>query len=397
MFRRLIFAFVLTLVVVMVFAVVAMFGIKTRSESARSAGISVASALSADLDPGYARITAPPDFQFPRDHGAHPAFRSEWWYWTGNLGAEDGRRFGYQYTLFRVALSPPAVAGSATRASAWGADQVWFAHLACSDGSGRFFSRQCTVRGALDLAGAVGDPFHVWIDAADHPADPRWEVSGWDPAHLHADCDAFSLDFTLHPGPGPVLQGERGMSRKSAHGASAYFSFPRMPTAGTIGFSGESGKNSQIPVSGDSWLDREWSTTALAENQVGWDWFALQLDDGREIMFYRLRRNDGSDDPASAGTLIAADGSTTPLPLSAVDIAATSSWPSPRSRAVYPAGWNFTIPGDNMEFSISPLIPDQELDVGFHYWEGAVTITSQGKPVGRGYVELTGYDRAKSP
>ena len=369
----------------------------TVHHSAPAPGISVASALSADLDPGYARITAPPDFQFPRDHGAHPAFRSEWWYWTGNLGAADGRRFGYQYTLFRVALAPPPVAGSATRASAWGTDQVWFAHLACTDGSGRFISRQCTVRGALELAGAEGDPFHVWIDAADHPQDPRWEVSGWDPAHLHADCDAFSLDFILHPGPGPVLEGDRGMSRKSARGASAYYSFPRMPTAGTISFSGENGKNAPIAVSGESWLDREWSTTALAGDQVGWDWFALQLDDGREIMFYRLRLHDGSDDPASAGTLIAADGSTTPLPPSAVAIANTASWSSPRSGAVYPAGWNIDIPGDNMHFSISPLIPDQELDVGFHYWEGAVTITSQGKPAGRGYVELTGYDRAKSP
>jgi predicted secreted hydrolase len=358
----------------------------------RHAGISVGGALSAQLDGGYAHVTAPPDFQFPRDHGAHPGFRSEWWYWTGNLGAADGRRWGYQYTLFRVALAPPSGA-SATRASAWASDQVWFAHLAVTDGGGRFISRQCTVRGALGLAGAEGEPFHVWIDAADRADAPRWEVSGWDPMHLHAACDAFILDFDLHPGPGPVLQGDRGMSRKSAQGASAYYSFPRMPTAGSIACTGET----PVAVSGQSWLDREWSTTALAGDQVGWDWFALQLDDGREVMLYRLRRTDGSVDPASSGTLIAGDGGTTALARDAVAVSASGTWTSPRSGAAYPAGWSIDIPGQNLQLSLSPLIADQELDVGFHYWEGAVTITAGGKAVGRGYVELTGYDRATQP
>jgi predicted secreted hydrolase len=359
--------------------------------SAPAGGPSVVGALSADLDPGYARITAPPAFSFPGDHGAHPAFRSEWWYWTGNLGAADGRRFGYQFTLFRVALAPPPAPGAVPRASGWAADQVWFAHLACTAGDGRFWSRDATVRGAQGLAGAEAAPFRAWIDAAAAADDATWQVGGWDPGHLHARCDAFALDLDLRPGPGPVLQGDRGMSRKSATGASAYYSYPRMPTQGTVALAG----GAPLAVDGLSWFDREWSTTALAADQVGWDWFALQLDDGRAVMFYRLRRADGGDDPASAGTLIAADGTTTPLPLAAVALAGTAIWTSPRSRASYPAAWTLDVPAQELHLVIRPLIPDQELAVGFRYWEGAVTVEAGGRPAGRGYVELTGYDRAK--
>jgi predicted secreted hydrolase len=341
---------------------------------------SVAAALSGPADSAYERAARPRDFLFPSDHGPHPTFRTEWWYYTGNLADGHGRRFGYQFTVFRVALAPPDPAAPA-RPSAWATDQAYFAHLALSDVDGhRFVARHDTARGAAGLAGAQADPFRVWIGS--------WSVEGWAPTRLRAEsCESpsIALDLTLDPGKPIVLEGDHGLSRKGSGGASYYYSLTRMPTRGNLSIKGES-----FAVSGETWMDREWSTSALAANQAGWDWFSLQLDDGRELMLYRMRLKDDGVDAASSGTLIERDGATRPLALAEFAVEPTGHWTSPRG-GEYPSGWRVRVPSAGIDIEVAPLLQDQELDVGFRYWEGAVGITSGGKHIGRGYVELTGY------
>ncbi|MCC7413543.1 MAG: carotenoid 1,2-hydratase [Gammaproteobacteria bacterium] len=348
----------------------------------------VARALGAGADTaGYARAAGPRRFVCPRDHGPHPRFRTEWWYFTGNLTAGDGRRFGYQLTFFRVALRPAAVRSS----SAWRARDLYMAHFALSDvDGGGLHAFERFSRGAAQLAGARGAPLHVWLE--DWTAEA---IAGDERAlRLRAREGDVAIALDLEHGKPPVLQGEAGLSRKSdAPGnASYYYSLPRMPTRGTISVGGQT-----IAVTGASWLDREWSTSALGTEQIGWDWFALQLDDGRELMFYRLRRRDGRTDPLSAGTLVAADGAPRPLASADVGVATTAHWTSPVSRVRYPGGWRLTVPGAGLVLRITPVLADQELRLTVRYWEGAVDVegTAAGRTVqGRGYVELTGYGDA---
>jgi predicted secreted hydrolase len=350
------------------------------------ASLSVASALRTSGDQGYAKALAPRDFHFPADHGPHPEFRTEWWYYTGNLATAAGRRFGFQLTFFRSALAPSAP----ERASAWATRQAWLAHFTVSDVDGkRFHSFERWSRGAVGLAGAQGEPFQVWVK--------DWTAAGAPvfPMRLRAAAGETAIDLLLQEGKPPVLQGERGLSRKSAEpgDASYYYSLTRMPTAGTVRVDGQS-----FQVSGASWMDREWSTSSLGRDQVGWDWLALQLSDGWDVMLYRLRRADGSADPASSGTLIAPDGGSRPLHLADFQLEGSGEWRSPRSGARYPDRWRVHIPGEELDLDVRPLLADQELDVSFRYWEGAVEVagTHHGRPVrGEGYVELTGY--APSP
>jgi predicted secreted hydrolase len=367
---------------------------------------------SADTNRGFARAMAPRAFLFPRDHGPHPEFRTEWWYYTGNLAVADGRRFGFQLTFFRSALLPPAA--EPPRASAWAARQVFLAHFAVTDvAGGSFHAAERWERAALGLAGARAEPFRVWVGpwsaAATRPetagipmapagANPTAPASaGTPPMRLRAEAPEMGIDLTLLPGKPPVAQGDHGLSRKSVEpgNASFYYSLPRMPASGTLRTGGES-----FRVTGTAWMDREWSTSALAAGQVGWDWFALQLADGRELMFYRLRRRDGSADPASAGTLIDAAGHAIPLAPGAVDLRPLGSWRSPRTGARYPAAWRLTVrppasrSAASLELLVRPLIAGQELDLSFSYWEGAVAVagSENGAPLaGRGYVEMTGY------
>jgi predicted secreted hydrolase len=214
---------------------------------------------------------------------------------------------------------------------------------------------------------------------------------------LRAAQEGIAIDLLLQPGKRPVLQGERGLSRKSAEpgNASYYYSLTRMPAAGTVRLDGES-----FAVTGLAWMDREWSTSSLGEDQVGWDWFALQLGDGSEVMLYRLRRTDGSADPSSSGTAIAPDGASRHLARADFQLQDLDFWQSPASGARYPARWRVRVPAEGLELEVTPLLADQELDVSFRYWEGAVGIegTRRGRPVrGRGYVEMTGYEPAHQP
>jgi len=346
------------------------------------ASISVSTALRTANDQGYARALEAREFSFPADHGPHPEFRTEWWYYTGNLETAERRRFGFQLTFFRSALAPEMSA----RESAWATRQAWLAHLTVSDvQGGTFRSFERWGRGALGLAGGQAEPFRVWLK--------DWTAEAL-PMHLKASEDGVGIDLVLQQGKPPVLQGERGLSRKSAEpgNASYYYSLPRMPARGTVQVGSE-----RFAVTGLAWMDREWSTSSLGRDQVGWDWFSLQLSDGWDVMLYRLRKKDGSADPASSGTLIDPSGASRPLKLADSSIESSGEWRSPRSGARYPDRWRLRIPSEDLDLEVWPLIPDQELDVSFRYWEGAVELegSHRSRPVqGHGYVELTGYTEA---
>ena len=344
------------------------------------ATVAVREAL-ADDRAGFTRALAPRALSFPSDHGPHPDFRTEWWYYTGNLRTAAGRHFGFQLTFFRIALAPGAV----VRASAWATRQLYFAHFAVSDvAGGRFHAFSRGSREALGLAGASASPFRVWIE--------DWSAEGdGSSARLRASGGDVALDLELSAAKPIVAQGDRGLSRKGPEpgNASFYYSITRMPARGVVRLGRET-----LEVSGEAWMDREWSTSALAPGVQGWDWFALQLDDGRELMFYLLRRRDGAIDPFSAGTLVAADGTPRALAPGDVRVETLAHWTSPRSGVRYPARWRLSVPSAALRLEIEPRLADQELIVGTRYWEGAVAVTGSaaGRPIaGQGYVELVGY------
>ncbi len=345
-----------------------------------SDGFDLQDTLGGDDLQGYARATAPRPFEFPDDHGSHPEFRSEWWYVTGNLRNTDGEAFGYQITFFRFAASPEA----APRRSNWGTNQTWMAHLALSDiGAKTHHKEERFARGAAGLAGVRLHPFRVWLE--------DWEMSGADdfPWHIRANAEDFALDLELKPQKPIVLQGDRGLSQKSREpgNASYYYSITRLQTRGSIRVG-----DRKHPVTGLSWLDREWSTSALGENQAGWDWFSLQLDDGRDLMFYQLRRKDGSRDSTSRGVLVAADGVYDRLNFDDVRLEPEDYWEGP-SGTTYPIGWRMRVPNRGIDWRIRAAFPAQLMDLAVRYWEGSVQVndTRSGQPIGRGYLEMTGY------
>jgi len=351
------------------------------------ATLAVSAALGAGDASGFARAGAPHAFSFPADLGPHPDFRTEWWYYTGNLESAAGRHFGFQLTFFRTALAPPAV-GDAATGSAWSTRQLYVAHFAVTDTAGRRFHAWSRLeRAALGLAGARPHPFRVWLD------DWSAESDGPDgvPVRLRAAEGSITIDLTLASDRPVVLQGDHGLSQKGPEpgNASYYYSRTRMTARGTVRAGAEA-----VPVVGLAWMDREWSTSALGPDLVGWDWIALQLDDGRDVMVYRLRRRDGGTDPHSAGALVSVAGATRALAPAEVTLDALDHWTSPRSRVRYPSRWRLAMPGAGLNLVITPRLADQELIVGTRYWEGAVRVegTAAGRPIGgRGYVELVGY------
>jgi predicted secreted hydrolase len=347
----------------------------------------------------FAQVLAPRSFEFPRDHGAHPEFRQEWWYLTGNLDAANGERFGFELTFFRVALVPPARAAAgaaaaapgtppASAASAWRTRTIYVAHFAVTDlARRRFRFQQKIAREALGLAGAEGAPLRVWLD--DWSLEIPEEKSG-DPWRLHSAQPGYALDLTLVPQSAPVLNGEAGLSRKSSQAGDAtyYYSIPRLAVHGRVLRDGE-----PLELRGLAWLDREWGSGGLGPHEVGWDWFALQLDDGSALMFYALRNEDGGRDRHSAGTWIAPGGAARPLSNADVSIAVTASWRN-RANDRYPAAWHIRVPALELDLTVHPALAEQELRTTPPYWEGAVEVrgTRAGQAVGgRGYVELVGY------
>lgn len=323
--------------------------------------------------------------QFPQDFGAHNDFQTEWWYYTGNLSDENGRRFGYQLTFFRRAIAPPDQQGE--RPSDWAADQVYLAHFTLSDiAEEGFYYFERFSRGAAGLAGAEIEPtYRVWLD--------HWQViqTDEDSYRLTAEDEGIALDLVLKDLKGVVLQGVEGYSQKGPENgnASYYYSQPRMETEGQVVINGTSHS-----VTGYSWKDHEFSTSALSGEQTGWNWFSIQLDDNSELMVFTILREDGSPDPYSSGTIISSDGSTKLITGDQFSITAVDTWQSPHSGAVYPSTWDILIPSEDITLRVTPLMPDQELNLTFTYWEGAVQVSgeSKDKPVsGYGYVELTGY------
>lgn len=363
------------------------------------ASLSLEETLGGQDTAGFERALAPRPFDFPADHGPHPDFRNEWWYLTGNLETGDGRRFGYQLTLFRTALA----ASMPERASEWATRQAWMGHFALTDvAAGRFHAFERFARGMPGIAEATADPFRVSIEdwslrsvngagdttAAGHRSRGASSIF---PISVIAARDDVAIDLRIDAGDAIVLNGDSGLSRKGKDpgNASYYYSFMRLPTAGRITVG-----NDTFTVTGDTWLDREWSTSALAPGVVGWDWFAIQLDDATGLMLYGLRRTDGSADPFSAGTFVAADGSVSHLDADDFTIDVTDQWDSPLDGARYPGAWTLRVPDLDLELDVSPVIADQEHHESFRYWEGAVNAAGTRGPVavsGRGYVELTGY------
>ncbi|MFN2166252.1 MAG: lipocalin-like domain-containing protein [Anaerolineae bacterium] len=333
---------------------------------------------------GYLRAEGPMPLDFPAAHGPHPEYQTEWWYYTGNVQTDAGRAFGYQLTFFRRALAPPDQ--RPVRESAWATDQVYMAHLALTDvAEERYQAFERFSRGAAGLAGAQAVPYRVWLE--------DWSVEEVEPGVIlmRAAQDDVALELRLADSKGPILHGDRGFSPKGPQpgNASYYYSLTRLETSGRIRIGDESHE-----VRGLSWMDHEFSTSGLAADQVGWDWFSMQIDDGSELMVFQLRTEDGGIDPYSSGTFIAPDGGARALDRSEFEIRVTDTWRSPHTGAVYPAGWTIAVPAVELELEIEPYIADQELTVSYAYWEGAVWIEGEraGRPVrGAGYIEMTGY------
>lgn len=357
----------------------------------------------------FARATVPDAIQFPRDLGAHDAYQTEWWYTTGNLETADGRAFGYQFTIFRRALNSteaidcadlgssgaeepggntisPAPHLPCPPASTWRTNQIYLAHFALSDiENGDFYAHERFSRGGAGLAGAQAAPYRVWLE--------DWQVAEVDEGVVRVTAVAgdIALDLTLTQTLPPVRHGDGGLSPKGPQpgNASYYYSIVHQQTEGTVWVNGRG-----YPITGESWKDHEYSTSALSGDAVGWDWFSLQLDDGSALMFFQIRRGDGTLEPFSSGSFIAADGTVTPLSLADWRLDVTDAWRSPTSGGDYPAGWRIEVPGLALELEGKPLMPNQELNVSTVYWEGATAFTGTraGQPItAKGYVELTGY------
>jgi len=343
---------------------------------------------------GYTRAYEPREWSFPRDHGSHDEYMVEWWYYIGNVVAEDGQRFGFQFTIFRRALNPEPQPVSA--ASEWRTRQAFMAHFSLSDlDNGDFYHEERYARGGAGMAGALPNntnpdaAFRVWLE--------DWQAYALNDEatvfKIEADGGDFAVDLTLDQGKPYVLQGTDGLSQKSDEpgNASQYYSLTRLLTDGTITINGET-----FTVAGNAWMDREFSTSALGDDAQGWDWFALQFDDGRELVVGQIRLKEGGARTAYTGTMVYEDGSYRQLNFDEYEITPTATWESPHTGAVYPSGWTITVAADvvraenDFALTITPLMADQELSSGdIAYWEGAVRIS--GDATGYGYAELTGY------
>lgn len=350
------------------------------SPSPTSEGIPIGEALGEGNSEGFARATEVRTFRFPRDHGPHPAFRNEWWYITGNLKSREGRRFGFQATFFRSGLRPSV----APSPSAWRTNQIWMAHAALTDLkrvvhlSDERFARQ-----GAGLAGAAVGPVRVWLEnwqLEQAQGERRWQ--------LQLPAEDFELDLTLEQSAPIVLQGNQGLSQKSATpgNASYYYSIPRMQVSGRI-----TQGDREHAVTGLAWFDREWSTSALSTDQEGWDWFSLHIRDGRNLMFYRLRTKGGGNDPNSGGSVSDGSGLVQTLGPESLSLTPLRYWTSEGRH--YPIEWRLQLQGEPSPWIVKAILEDQEMALSVHYWEGAVDVIDERSSnlLGSGYLEMTGY------
>lgn len=346
-----------------------------------------------DQSGSFATVTPGRKFSFPADHGEHPEFKTEWWYFTGNLKDDQSREYGYQLTVFRAGLNPPE---GPLSTSPWSSRDVFMAHFALSQvDQGKFHSFERFGRRSLGLSGvkASEDGLSIWLEdwRMRRAPDGLWRLSASETAENGATLE---LLLELSESKPPVLQGDGGYSRKGPRPehASYYVSLTRLSTSGVLRLEGQ-----EIAVRGSSWFDHEWSSSALAPGLVGWDWFSLQLDDGWDLMIYLLRDEDGKLEPASSGTLIDPEGQARPLTLDQFKVEVTAHQTSPRG-VRYPSAWTILLPSHGLELRLTPTLADQEMASGVPYWEGAVRASGErnGRPVlGSGFVEMTGYARAR--
>lgn len=344
-----------------------------------------AAEFSPEIPDGFTYADGSRPLTFPADFGAHPDFRTEWWYYTGNLSTSDGRPFGFELTVFRVGLVPPTV--DMPDDSTWYGNSLYFAHFALSDiEANEFHAYERYSRPGPGLAGAQASPYRVWLE--------DWSIveTGKDSYHLQAAQDGIAIDLNLSDEMGVILHGENGYSRKGKEvtNASYYYSQPRLRAEGTIQVQDET-----YQVSGLAWKDHEFSTGVLDEGQIGWDWFSLQFDDGAALMLFQLRESGGGTSDSSSGTFIHADGSTQSLQNENFSITVLDQWRSPHTGGMYPSAWQIQLDEPNCLLNIRPWMSDQEVNFpAVTYWEGAVRFegSCNGKAVnGNGYIELTGY------
>ncbi|SFU13192.1 lipocalin-like domain-containing protein [Sedimentitalea nanhaiensis] len=307
---------------------------------------------------------------FPRDHGAHPRFRIEWWYLTATLTGSDGQPYGVQWTLFRSALRPQDGTG-------WQTPQLWMGHAAVTSATEHHIAERMA-RGGIGQAGVIAAPFTAWID--------DWAMigdigTGMDSLSLTARGTEFRYDLKLHADTPLVLQGERGYSVKSADGqASHYYSQPAFDVTGTLYL-----PDRDVQVTGQGWLDREWSSQPLSANQSGWDWFSLSFDSGARMMGFRLRDSGAG---YTSATWIAPDGTTQSLPDGALQLTPLTSQ-KVQGRTI-PTRWRVALPARQLDIVVDALNAQSWMETSFPYWEGPVSIS--GSHTGRGYLEMTGYD-----
>jgi predicted secreted hydrolase len=344
--------------------------------------------LGAEFDNDGWRLAQPGyRLEFPRDHGPHFDYRTEWWYLTGNLRSEEGREFGYELTFFRHGYRPPNKRFPVQ--SRFVIDDLKFAHFTITDvAQQRFYAAQRLSRGAFQDAGFMSGRKLVWIS--------NWELDLDSGFRIAASDGDRAIQFSLQPEKPVVLQGDDGLSQKAAGDghASYYYSITRLRTRGELKIG-----TTTYQVTGLSWFDREWATNQLAPNQAGWDWFALQLSDGTDLMLYQLRLKNGAIDRFSIGKFVGTTGATTQLSVDEFVLTPTRFWTSARSRARYPIGWHLRAPKLGVDVEISTPVADQELNLAVTYWEGAIRIsgTRDGNRVqGSGYMELTGYAAASN-
>jgi predicted secreted hydrolase len=322
-------------------------------------------------------------FVFPRDHSAHKDFKTEWWYYTGHLFGSGGERFGYQLTFFRTGLKDRIEKGHPR-----GVENLIFAHFALSDEVEKKFVYSEKINREGKRAGANERSYHVWIEGW------RAQLEG-NAHHLTATHGPFGIDLTLSPLGQPVVHGRSGVSQKAAGPgrASHYYSMTRLETTGKLQVKGRS-----LKVRGLSWMDHEFGSNQLTEDQVGWDWFSIQLEQGHSLMLFQIRKKDGTIEQESSGTLVHPGGSAEHLELKDFTLQQTGRWKSPRSGGVYPMGWRISVSKAGLELELIPAFSEQELDTRKStrvvYWEGSVRVrgSHKGKRVeGVGYVEMTGY------
>jgi predicted secreted hydrolase len=341
--------------------------------------------ITKDIPPGFAVADGSRPLTFPQDFGTHPDFRTEGWYYTGNLDTPEGRHFGFELTIFRVGLLPPTV--ELPTDSQWYNRSLYFAHFAVSDiATDHFYVFERYSRPGPGLAGAQADPYHVWLE--------DWSITEHTPGvyRLQAEGAGTILELTLTDEMGVILQGQNGYSRKgvNASNASYYYSQPRLRADGSLQVGGV-----RYLVSGLAWHDHEFGSGALNATQIGWDWFSLQFEDGSALMLFQLRERDGSISASSSGTFIPADGISQRVQKTDFEINVLDTWRSPHTQGLYPAAWEIQLNEPNCTLKVNPWMADQEINFpSVTYWEGAIHFegTCNGAPVrGNGYVELTGY------